>query len=166
MWEGKLVATTRPLLAYPSLVCSPESCVFALQGGGWAGRLPVVPASHTRLSGGFSALPVIPEREAGVYGVLQAPPDTLPVILASMEGGPATWPKRNVSKRSPTNAVCTICFKDFMYPSALTLHMRTHTGEKPFTCPYPQCDYRSTKKGNLKRHVTTHGEAFMATLEL
>ncbi|KAK8404060.1 hypothetical protein O3P69_000253 [Scylla paramamosain] len=162
-------------------------------GGGWAGRLPAVPASHTRLSGGFAALPGIPEGEAGVYGVLPAPPAAPPVTSAPMEAPPATWPKRSVSKvvpqvyseglparpsaaaaaavtwgnkRTPTSAICSVCFKDFMYPSALTLHMRTHTGEKPFTCPHPQCDYRSTKKGNLKRHASTHGEAFLATLEL
>lgn len=131
-----------------------------------------------------------------MYGVLPAPPAASLVTSAPMEAAPATWPKRNVSKvvarvfpeglparpsaeaaaapatvtwgskRSPTNAICSVCFKDFMYPSALTLHMRTHTGEKPFTCPHPQCDYRSTKKGNLKRHASTHGEAFLATLEL
>lgn len=163
--------------------------MFALQGGGWAGRLPALPVTQTCLSGGFPTLPGIQEGEAGVYGVMPAPPAPPPVSQAAP---PSTWPKRSVTKeaprvfaeglpprpsaggaavawgakRTPTTAVCSICYKDFMYPSALTLHMRTHTGEKPFTCPHPQCDYRSTKKGNLKRHASTHGEAFLATLEL
>ena len=131
-----------------------------------------------------------------MYSALPASPAAPPDTSAPVEAAPATWYKRTVStvvarvypdglpsrpsvegaaaptmatwgsKRSQTTAICSVCFKDFMYPSALTLHMRTHTGEKPFTCPHPQCDYRSTKKGNLKRHASTHGEAFLATLEL
>jgi uncharacterized Zn-finger protein len=30
--------------------------------------------------------------------------------------------------------------------------MRTHTGEKPYACDEEGCDYKSTQKGNIKRH--------------
>ena len=36
----------------------------------------------------------------------------------------------------------------------LTLHVHTHTGEKPFKCKF--CEKRFSKKGDLTRHVHTH----------
>ncbi|KIY66804.1 hypothetical protein CYLTODRAFT_336461, partial [Cylindrobasidium torrendii FP15055 ss-10] len=31
-------------------------------------------------------------------------------------------------------------------------HWRTHTGEKPYMCSYPGCDYRAARRDGLKRH--------------
>ena len=46
---------------------------------------------------------------------------------------------------------CPYCGKMFQGTWHLRRHLRTHTGERPFCCPY--CPYRATQSGDLKRHV-------------
>ena len=47
--------------------------------------------------------------------------------------------------------VCVTCHKTFPDTSKLRVHMRSHSGDKPFMCR--SCDYASTNKANLVRHV-------------
>lgn len=37
-------------------------------------------------------------------------------------------------------------------------HVRSHSGDKPFLCEYPDCNAQFALKGNLKRHMESHNE--------
>lgn len=66
----------------------------------------------------------------------------------------STSPYTNDGDNSAYRHRCKFCQKVFGSDSALQIHLRSHTGERPYKCNI--CGNRFTTKGNLKVHFMRH----------
>ncbi|KAG5269466.1 hypothetical protein AALO_G00202340 [Alosa alosa] len=59
------------------------------------------------------------------------------------------------SLRKKKEEACDFCGKCFRNSSNLTVHRRSHTGERPYRCSL--CSYACAQSSKLTRHMKTHG---------
>lgn len=113
------------------------------------------PGSSAAVLASDSALKVPPSGLAGLSGLSKSDGGGsggggASSLLAGSNGSSTVLPRKD--KRNDT---CEFCGKVFKNCSNLTVHRRSHTGEKPYKCSL--CNYACAQSSKLTRHMKTHG---------
>ena len=120
-----------------------------------------VPSSSPNPGGRSPGTPFDPAKDPEIYSSLLPRPgsndnawESLIEVARTSETSKLEQLVNNIEDKLNDPNECFICHRVLSCKSALQMHYRTHTGERPFKCRI--CSRAFTTKGNLKTHMGVH----------
>uniref|UniRef100_A0A8B9ZTL2 Zinc finger protein 367 n=1 Tax=Anas zonorhyncha TaxID=75864 RepID=A0A8B9ZTL2_9AVES len=95
----------------------------------------------------------------GVWGRLPLSAVPAPPQDRTRRGRPRADTVRDLiseGEHSSSRIRCNVCNRVFPREKSLQAHKRTHTGERPYLCDYPDCGKAFVQSGQLKTHQRLH----------